>query len=153
MLLKFLSFMILLFLLIGVYYQCLRGGNRKLNRASVSINLSSMPDPIEQDLITFDVITDTIISHTDTPLSNCNIRELDALTGIVLECIKRDKHAAMHLCIETPQVSPEAVGDNEVIARHEAVMIVWVYAASWSPASLLSGGHGVDHQGWQPFSS
>ena len=55
-----------------------------------------MPHSIEENLFSLNVITDTVVTYTDTPLTNSDICESCSLPGIFLETRKCLKHTAMH---------------------------------------------------------
>ena len=89
-----------------------------MSTRSVSIDVSSVPHSVEEYLISLKVVADAPVTNADTPLSNLDIRTPDILVRIVLECLKRLKHAAMCWSIESPHISAETVGNNEAVARH-----------------------------------
>jgi hypothetical protein len=91
-------------------------------------------------MVPLNIVANAIITHPHSPLSNPDISQLAALTGVLLKRLQHLKDAPMHTGVESPKVATEAIRDDELVARH-------VKNAS-SPGVLLRGGRGEDRLSW-----
>ena len=96
----------------------------------VPINLATVPHSIQEDLFCLNVITDTVVTHADAPLTDSDICESCALEGIFSKAFKHLKHASMHLGIESTQVLTETTCNNQSVAGH-IMRIAWTSAVPW----------------------
>ena len=97
----------------------------------VPINLATVPHSIEQDLISLNVIADTVVTHADAPLTDSDVCESSALEGVFLEAFEYLKYASMHLGIESTQVLTETVSNSQTVAGHIIMRIASAPAAPW----------------------
>jgi hypothetical protein len=90
----------------------------RAQRLSVAVNVPAMTHTVEQNLFTFNVIADAVVTYTDTPLADGNIGKLASLVGVALEVFKHHKYPPVSLRIESAHIATEAVGNDEAVARH-----------------------------------
>ena len=106
---------------------CVLGGHRGV---SVAVNIPSVAYAVEQNLFAFDVVTDAVVTHADTPLADGDMRQFASLIRTGLETFEHGQYPPMGVGIEPAQVTAKAVGNDETVARH--VRSAWVSAVPLS---------------------
>jgi len=56
-----------------------------MNGGSVLVDVLPVPHPIEENLISLNIVADAPIANPDAPLANIDIRKSNALARVVLE--------------------------------------------------------------------
>lgn len=81
-----------------------------------SIDLPSVSHPIQENLVTLDIVSNPVVTQPQAPLSDFCSTKFLPLIGILLQPFQGSKQSPMGLGVELAEIFPEPGRDDEAIA-------------------------------------